>query len=375
MSDALSMLQRLIARPSITPDDAGCQALIAEWLRPLGFCAESLPFGDTQNTWYRRGQSAPLLVFLGHTDVVPPGPIEAWDAPPFEPTLRDGFLYGRGAADMKSGIACFIEACHRFIADHPNHLGSLALLLTSDEEGPATHGTVKVIETLQQRSERIDWCVVGEPSSEARTGDVLRIGRRGSLNATLTVYGRQGHVAYPERADNPIHRFAPALQTLVEEVWDEGDDYFPPTRLQIANLQAGLGADNVIPGQLALTCNWRFSPALTPAVIEQRLRALLDAHGLRYDVAWRLSGLPFLTRDGALVAAATHAVHEVTGYAPRCDTGGGTSDGRFVAPTGAEVVELGSCNATIHQINERIALDELKLLPEIYYRLLCRLLT
>ncbi len=374
MNDTLSLLKQLLKRASVTPDDAGCQDIIAQRLTRIGFSDERLPFADTQNIWLRRGRAAPLFVFLGHTDVVPPGPLDAWDSPPFEPGIRDGKLYARGAADMKGGIACFITAVERFIQRHPDHRGSIAVLLTSDEEGPATNGVVKVVETLQKRDERIDWCLVGEPSSAERTGDVIRVGRRGSLCAKLTIYGIQGHVAYPEIAKNPIHAFARALTELTEEIWDQGNAFFPPTRLQISNINAGTGAENIIPGQLDVLFNLRFSTQLSADTIKQRVQAILDRHDFKYALHWRLSGHPFITESGALVDAAHRAIKTITGQEPKDDTGGGTSDGRFIAPTGAQVIELGPLNASIHKINEHIGLDEIETLSQIYEQILLELL-
>ncbi len=374
MSETLALLQELIRRESVTPHDAGCQDLLAQRLSKLGFNDERLDFADTQNLWLRRGQQAPLLVFLGHTDVVPTGPLSAWDSPPFEPTIRDGKLYGRGAADMKGGIAAFITAVERFIDQHPEHKGSIAVLMTSDEEGIATHGVVKVVEVLEQRQEKIDWCLVGEPSSDKKIGDVIRVGRRGSLCAKLTVQGIQGHVAYPELAENPIHRFAPALKALTEEVWDQGNAFFPPTRLQVSNINAGTGAENIIPGQLEAQFNLRFCTELDEATIKARTHALLEPYGFQYDLQWRLSGNPFLTAQGALIDATHAAIRSVCGFETLDDTGGGTSDGRFIAPTGAQVIELGPLNASIHKVNEHIGLDELETLSAIYQQILSNLL-
>lgn len=374
MTETLSLLQALIRRESVTPNDAGCQDLLAQRLSPLGFIDERMDFADTQNLWLRRGQAAPLLVFLGHTDVVPTGPLTAWDSPPFEPTIRDGKLYGRGAADMKGSIAAFITAVERFVSRHPNHQGSIAILMTSDEEGIATHGVVKVVEVLQQRQEKIDWCLVGEPSSSQRIGDVIRVGRRGSLNGKLTVHGIQGHVAYPELADNPIHGFAPALKELTEEVWDHGNAFFPPTRLQVSNINGGTGAENIIPGQLEVQFNLRFCTELDEATIKARIHAILDRHGFQYDLQWRLSGNPFLTSKGALMDATHAAIKSVCGFDTVDDTGGGTSDGRFIAPTGAQVIELGPINASIHKVNEHIDLEDLETLSRIYEQILANLL-
>ncbi|MGY6276309.1 succinyl-diaminopimelate desuccinylase [Methylomonas sp. MgM2] len=374
MTDTLSLLKQLITRESVTPDDAGCQEIIAHRLVEFGFKDERLDFADTQNQWLRRGHEAPLFVFLGHTDVVPTGPLDSWDSPPFQPSIRDGKLYGRGAADMKGSIAAFITAVERFVAQYPEHHGSIAILLTSDEEGIATNGVVKVVDVLENRQEKIDWCLVGEPSSNRKLGDVIRVGRRGSLNAKLTVYGIQGHVAYPELAENPIHTLAPALKELTEEVWDEGNAYFPPTRLQVSNINGGTGAENIIPGQVQVVFNLRFSTELNEAAIKARTHAILDKHGLKYDIQWRLSGNPFLTSRGELIAATHAAIESVCGVTPKDDTGGGTSDGRFVAPTGAQVVELGPVNASIHKVNEHIDLADLETLSQVYEQILINLL-
>ena len=374
MSPTLALLEELIRRPSVTPEDSGCMDLLAQRLSELGFDDERLPFGDTQNQWLRRGKQEPLLVFLGHTDVVPPGPLTAWESAPFEPTIRDGKLYGRGAADMKGGIAAFVTALERFIAEHPAHNGSIAILLTSDEEGIATNGIVKVVEVLQQRQEKIDWCLVGEPSSSQKIGDVIRVGRRGSLCAHLTVFGIQGHVAYPDIADNPIHRLAPALAALTAEAWDHGNAFFPPTRLQVSNINGGTGAENIIPGQVEVQFNLRFSTELDETIIKARTHAILDRFNLNYDLQWRLSGNPFLTSQGELIEATHAAIQQVCGFETVDDTGGGTSDGRFIAPTGAQVVELGPLNASIHKINEHIGVDELETLSQVYQQILVNLL-
>jgi succinyl-diaminopimelate desuccinylase len=374
MTPTLELLIDLIRRKSVTPHDAGCQDMLVERLAVVGFHAERLDFEDTQNLWLKRGTAKPLFVFLGHTDVVPTGSLAAWDSPPFEPTIREGKLYGRGAADMKGGIAAFVTAVERFIARYPRHQGSIALLLTSDEEGAATHGVVKVVEILEQRHEKIDWCLVGEPSSDKKIGDVIRVGRRGSLCAVLKVHGVQGHVAYPELADNPIHRFAPALKALTEEVWDHGNEFFPPTSLQVSNMNSGTGAENIIPATAEAWFNLRFSSELNADIIKQRTRAILDRYGLNYDLTWRLSGNPFLTSSGALIDAAHHAIEYVTGCDTVDDTGGGTSDGRFIAPTGAQVLELGALNETIHKVNENIGLDDLEILSQIYEQILVELL-
>lgn len=374
MSDTLELLNDLIRRQSVTPEDAGCQDVIISRLEKLGFAVEHLDFEDTRNIWLRRGTTKPLLTFLGHTDVVPPGPLEQWDSPPFEPTLRDGHLYGRGTADMKGSIACFVTALERFLAGNPDHQGSIAIMLTSDEEGIATNGVVKVIDVLEQRGEKIDWCLVGEPSSNKKIGDVIRVGRRGSLCAKLTVKGIQGHVAYPDIAENPIHALAPALQRLTTEVWDRGNRFFPPTSLQVSNINGGTGAENIIPGHVEVQFNLRFCTELDEATIKQRTKTILDEHQLNYDLQWRLSGNPFLTSQGELIAAAHSAIKQVTGYDTIDDTGGGTSDGRFIAPTGAQVIELGPINASIHKINENVAIADLETLSIIYERMLNELL-
>ncbi len=373
-NETLALTQELIRRPSVTPDDAGCMELVAARLEPLGFQAEYLNFGATKNIWLRRGDGGPLFVFLGHTDVVPSGPAEEWRSPPFEPSLRDGRLYGRGAADMKSGVAAMTVALAAFLHEHPDHRGSIAVLLTSDEEGDGKDGVVKVVEVLQARGEGIDWCLVGEPSSFERLGDVIRVGRRGSLCGTLRVLGVQGHVAYPNKADNPIHRFAPVLAELVAEVWDEGNEFFPPTSFQVSNINGGTGADNVIPGRLEVLFNFRFSTAITEREIKARVHAILDRHGLNYELDWRLSGPPFLTVGTELVEAVQQALVAVVGQRARPDTGGGTSDGRFIAPTGAQVVELGPLNGSIHKIDEHTPVADLDTLTQVYRQVLVNLL-
>lgn len=374
MTPTLELLIDLIRRESVTPKDAGCQDLLIQRLAPLAFQAERLDFNDTQNIWLKRGTAKPLFVFLGHTDVVPTGSLAAWDSPPFEPTIRDGKLYGRGAADMKGGIAAFITAVERFVENHPNHQGSIAVLLTSDEEGIATNGVVKVVEVLEARQEKIDWCLVGEPSSDKKIGDVIRVGRRGSLNALLKVHGIQGHVAYPELANNPIHRFAPALKELTEEVWDNGNQFFPPTSLQVSNINSGTGAENIIPATAEVMFNLRFSSELNADMIKQRTHAILDKYDFKYDITWRLSGNPFLTSSGALIDAAHVAIQQITGFETVDDTGGGTSDGRFIAPTGAQVLELGALNESIHKVNENIGLEDVEVLSKIYEQMLINLL-
>ncbi len=375
MSETIELAKALIGRASVTPDDAGCQPLIADRLRAIGFSIESLRFGEVDNLWARRGTAAPLFVFAGHTDVVPPGPLADWHSDPFTPSTRDGCLYGRGAADMKSSIAAMVTACERFIGRHAGHRGSIAFLLTSDEEGPSVDGTVRVIEHLKARGEQIDWCLVGEPSSRNRTGDVIKNGRRGSLNGVLRVHGQQGHVAYPQLADNPVHRAAAALAELVAAEWDAGNAYFPPTTFQISNINAGTGAENVIPGELKILFNLRFSTESSPESIQSRVLAILDRHGLDYSIDWKISGLPFITPAGELVDAARRAIHSVTGLETELSTSGGTSDGRFIAPTGAQVVELGPLNATIHKTNECVNLADLDTLSTIYERILEQLLT
>mgnify|MGYP000028248196 FL=1 len=375
MSDTLQLANELIGRASVTPEDAGCQELMRGRLAAIGFECQDLPFGDVSNFWARRGNRAPLLVFAGHTDVVPPGPLEQWDSDPFTPQVREGMLYGRGAADMKGSLAAMVTACEAFVAEHPDHKGSIGFLITSDEEGPAVDGTVKVVEWLQQRGATIDWCLVGEPSSSGRVGDVVKNGRRGSLNGKLSVRGKQGHVAYPHLAANPVHLAAPALAELAAMEWDQGNAHFPPTSFQISNLHAGTGAENVIPGELQVMFNLRYSTALTEQQIRARIEALLDRHGLDYTLQWRLSGQPFLTAAGALVEAARAAIREVAHIDTELSTSGGTSDGRFIAPAGAQVLELGPINATIHQVNECVAVTALDELAEMYRRILEKLLT
>jgi len=375
MSETLELAKQLIGRASVTPDDAGCQAIMRERLAAIGFRCESLPFGEVSNFWARRGDSAPLLVFAGHTDVVPPGPLDQWSCDPFTPEVRGGLLYGRGAADMKGSLAAMVTACEAFVAQYPDHRGSVAFLVTSDEEGPSIDGTVKVVEHLRARGETIDLCLVGEPSSRERVGDVIKNGRRGSLNGTLTVRGKQGHVAYPQLASNPIHRCAPALAELTAIEWDQGNEFFPPTSFQVSNIHAGTGAENVVPGELQLMFNLRYSTQLDAPGIRERVHAVLDKHHLDYSLEWRLSGEPFLTPVAELVAAARDAIRELTGIDTELSTSGGTSDGRFIAPTGAQVVELGPVNATIHQVNECVAVDDLELLSAMYRRILEKLLT
>lgn len=374
MEKTLDLCCELIRRQSVTPEDAGCQALMQKQLRELEFSCTELPFGEVSNFWAVRGDTGPLLVFAGHTDVVPPGPIDQWHSPPFEPTLRDGILYGRGSADMKGSLAAMLVACENFLREHPRPGGRIGFLITSDEEGPAVDGTAKVVDYLASRGETIDWCVVGEPSSSAELGDVLKNGRRGSLGAVLRVHGVQGHVAYPEAAENPIHRLLPALHALTTQTWDEGSEYFPPTTLQVSNIHGGTGATNVIPGVIEVLFNFRFSPAVTDRELRERTCAILDAHDLRYDIDWQLSGQPFLTPPGALVEAARASVAAATGREPALSTAGGTSDGRFIAPTGAQVVELGPVNATIHKLNEQVRAADLPRLADMYRGIMERLL-
>jgi succinyl-diaminopimelate desuccinylase len=373
MSPTLELACEMIRRPSVTPADAGCQDLIMGRLAALGFRVEPLPFGEVTNFWARGGDTGPLFCFAGHTDVVPPGPLDAWTSDPFAPEIRDGFLYGRGACDMKGSLAAMVTAVEGFVGEHPDHRGSIAFLITSDEEGPARDGTVRVVEVLEGRGEKIDCCLVGEPSSHAVLGDIIKNGRRGSLNGALTLYGKQGHVAYPQRALNPLHAFAPALAELVAEEWDRGNTFFPPTSFQISNLNMGTGADNVIPGRLTALFNLRFSTELDAEVIQRRVHAVLDRCGLDYRIDWRLSGNPFLTPAGELVDAARAAVAEVMGIEATLSTTGGTSDGRFIAPTGAQVLELGPVNATIHQVDERVGVEELDRLSNIYRSILEKL--
>jgi len=374
-SAVLSLTEELIRRPSVTPLDEGCQQLFADRLQALGFSIESMLFEDTLNLWARRGTGKPLFCFAGHTDVVPTGPLEKWSSPPFEPSTRDGRLYGRGAADMKGSLAAMLVATERFFSKNPEVTADIAFLLTSDEEGPFINGTKRVIETLEARQEKIRWCVVGEPSSTTDVGDVIKNGRRGSLTGYLTVHGVQGHVAYPHLVDNPVHRAAPALAELAAEVWDQGNDFCPATSFQVSNIHSGTGATNVVPGELTATFNFRYSTEVTAAQLQQRVLAILDRHQLRYELEWVLNGEPFLTARGALVEAAVAAVEKVQGFKPSLETSGGTSDGRFIAPTGAEVVELGPCNSTIHKIDEWTDVADLEKLTDMYEAMLWQLLT
>jgi len=374
MSATLELTENLIRRVSVTPSDEGCQAVIAERLERAGFRVENLRYGNVDNLWARRGSAAPLLCFAGHTDVVPTGPLEEWHSDPFRPEVREGFLYGRGAADMKSGLAAMVTASEAFVAAQPKHRGSIAFLITSDEEGPSVDGTKKVIEMLMARDERIQWCIVGEPSSEQRIGDTVKIGRRGSLSGRLTVHGIQGHVAYPQSADNPVHRFAPALAELAARVWDNGNEHFQPTTFQVSNIAAGTGAPNVIPGELKARINLRYSPVQTLGGLQRCVEEILDRHQVKYSLEWYVSGEPFYTPAGALSKAVSDAVRSVTGQLPAFSTGGGTSDGRFIAPTGAEVIELGVCNRTIHKVNESVGVAEIDVLHQMYLQALHNLL-
>ena len=374
MSKTLDLTIDLISRESVTPDDAGCQALMMERLAALGFRNEPLRFGEVDNFWSRRGEAGPVLCFAGHTDVVPTGPKERWLSDPFKPEIRDGLLYGRGAADMKGSLAAMVTATERFVAGHPDHKGSIAFLITSDEEGPAIDGTVKVIETLEARHEKIDWCLVGEPSSSHKVGDVVKNGRRGSLGAQLRVKGIQGHVAYPHLARNPIHEAAPALAELAGTEWDQGNEFFPKTTFQISNIHSGTGASNVIPGTCDVTFNFRYSTETSHEQLQSRVETILERYELDYEIDWNLSGLPFLTPRGELVDAARQAIVDVVGYETELSTAGGTSDGRFIAPTGAQVLELGPLNATIHKIDECVRTDDLDTLSAMYERILERLL-
>lgn len=374
MTPTLDLAIDLISRPSVTPHDEGCQALLVEQLAPLNFKAEPMRFGDVDNLWLRRGTQSPVFCFAGHTDVVPTGPLEAWESHPFKPEIRDGLLYGRGAADMKGSIAAFTIACQNFVREYPDHQGSIAFLITSDEEGPSINGTVKVVEVLEQRQEKIDWCLVGEPSSSCCVGDVVKNGRRGSLNGVLTVIGQQGHVAYPQLAINPIHQVAPALAELVSIEWDRGNEFFPSTSFQISNIKGGTGANNVIPGTVTIEFNFRFSTEQTEQGLRQKVETLLNQYGFTYDLIWTLSGNPFLTPHGELVSAGIKAIEAVNGLQTELSTSGGTSDGRFIAPTGAQVMELGPVNKTIHKVNECVAIADLEALTVIYQRILERLL-
>jgi len=370
MNETLELAKKLMSCPSVTPHDAECQSILGEKLSALGFHCESLRFGEVDNLWARYGKEAPLLVFAGHTDVVPPGPETQWSSPPFQPDIRNDKLYGRGAVDMKAAIAAMVTAVHQFLSSNQSFSGSIGFLLTSDEEGPAINGTAKVMETLLSRGEKIDYCVIGEPSCDKEIGDQVRVGRRGSLHGQLTIYGKQGHVAHPHLADNPIHKSVFALHELAHTQWDQGNEYYPPTTFQISNIHAGNGAANVIPGELDILCNFRFSNAVTVEELQHRSESILKKHGLSYDMQWKIGAQPFLTKKGKLLTAVQQAISDVTGITTRLSTGGGTSDGRFIAPTGTEVVELGVTNATAHHIDEHVSLPHLITLEKIYHKIL-----
>ncbi|MBX3709384.1 MAG: succinyl-diaminopimelate desuccinylase [Gammaproteobacteria bacterium] len=370
LPSVVDLTSQLIACPSVTPQDAGCQKIISQRLAAIGFQCEPMQFSDVNNLWARYGTRSPLIVFAGHTDVVPPGPTSDWSSPPFQPDIRDNTLYGRGAVDMKSAIAAMVTAVETFVKTNPIFPGSIGFLLTSDEEGSAINGTVKVMETLLQRGEKIDYCLVGEPSSNKKVGDQIRIGRRGSLHAKITIHGKQGHVAHPHLAMNPIHTSANALHELAGIEWDKGNEYYPPTTFQISNIHSGTGAANVIPGHLDLLCNFRFSTAVTVNELKERTEAILKKHGLQYNVEWHISAEPFLTKKGKFISLVQQAIQDITGLSAVLSTGGGTSDGRFIAPTGTEVIELGVSNATAHHVNECVDLDELITLERIYNTLL-----
>jgi succinyl-diaminopimelate desuccinylase len=374
MSQALELTKDLIGRRSVTPADEGCQAVMAQRLAAAGFACESMRFGSVDNLWARHGTASPVFCFAGHTDVVPSGPLEEWATDPFQPTLRDGLLYGRGAADMKSGVAAMVTAAEAFVTNYPGHRGSVALLITSDEEGPSVDGTKRVAQALAARGQRIDWCLVGEPSSEKTLGDTIKVGRRGSLSGRLTVHGVQGHVAYPQLAENPVHTLAPALTELTQRRWDEGNEHFQPTSFQVSNLNAGTGAPNVIPGELRARFNLRYSPVQTLEGLKQIVEEILHRHGVRYTLEWYVSGEPFYTAPGELSDAVSAVVAEISGSRPVLSTGGGTSDGRFIAPLGAQVVELGVVNATIHKVNECVRAEDIEALHRMYLGVLRRLL-
>jgi succinyl-diaminopimelate desuccinylase len=365
-NDTLTLAQELIACRSLTPSDAGCQEILIRRLEKMDFRIEKVRCGKVDNLWARRGTSAPVICFAGHTDVVPTGPLEQWKSDPFKPEVRDSRLYGRGAADMKGSLAAFVTAIEAFIAEHPSHLGSIALLITSDEEGVAVDGTARVVDSLNSRGELIDYCIVGEPTCVDELGDTIKNGRRGSLSGTLIVKGIQGHIAYPHLARNPIHLAAPAIAELAQTIWDEGNEYFPPTTWQISNINGGTGATNVIPGDVTILFNFRFSTASTPDSLQARVHGILDRHNLDYDLKWEFSGKPYLTPRGSLVDAISHAITAVTGIEPQLSTSGGTSDGRFIADICPQVVEMGPCNATIHKINEYVELADLEHLSRIY---------
>ena len=373
-NSTISLAQALIERPSVTPEDFGCQQLMAERLAKLGFNNESMVFEDTTNLWSRKGISGPVFCFAGHTDVVPAGNLESWNTPPFEPVIADGMLYGRGAADMKGSLAAMIVATERFVSDYPNHKGSIAFLVTSDEEGPFINGTTRVIDTLEARNEKITYCIVGEPSSTNRLGDVVKNGRRGSISGELHIHGKQGHVAYPDHVINPIHMAMPALTELSQMHWDNGNDYFPPTSFQLSNIQSGTGATNVVPGHLTALFNLRYSTELTAKMIVNKVEAILAEHQLNFELNWVFNGQPFITEPSTLVDSVVQAIETCCHINTELSTSGGTSDGRFIAPTGAQVIELGPCNATIHQVNECVAVNDLILLTDVYYQTLVNVL-
>jgi succinyl-diaminopimelate desuccinylase len=369
-SPTLALTQELVSRVSVSPTDAGCQALMIERLQAIGFSVDNLPFGPVDNFWAKHGRGAPLFCFAGHTDVVPTGPVEDWQTDPFVPVTKDGILYGRGAADMKSGLAAMVTASEEFVGKYPDHRGTIAFLITSDEEGPSVDGTRRVVEVLRERQETIDWCLVGEPSSETLLGDTIKIGRRGSLSGRLTVHGVQGHIAYPQLANNPVHALAPALAELASRTWDQGNEHFQPTTFQVSNISAGTGAPNVIPGELKARFNLRFSTVQTVESLKATVEEILLRHRVNYSLEWFVSGYPFLTVPGDLSEAATRAVQEQLQITPKLSTGGGTSDGRFIAPMGAQVIELGVINATIHKVNECVRVEDIERLHRIYFRTL-----
>jgi len=370
----IELTKDLISRPSVTPEDEGCQELLSNRLAAIGFTNETMVFEDTTNMWSRRGTQDPVFCFAGHTDVVPAGNLDLWNTPPFEPTIIDGMLYGRGAADMKGSLAAMIIATEKFVADYPDHKGSITYLITSDEEGPFINGTTRVIDTLEARNEKITYCIVGEPSSTDTVGDIIKNGRRGSISGELSIHGKQGHVAYPEHVKNPIHAAMPALAELSQNHWDNGNDFFPETSFQISNMQSGTGATNVVPGHITAWFNLRYSTELTDEVIVEKVHAILDKYDFEYDIKWTYNGKPFITEPGPWLEAVKDAIETTTGKPTQLSTAGGTSDGRFIAPTGAKVIELGPCNATIHQVNESVSCDDLNQLVDIYYHSLVNIL-